>query len=167
MATIYSDERGQVVRASDAMGEYYYIADGMGTPTIGAWEAEESAMAALDGEGEAPGPDFEIDERGERDVETLVEVRGSHASNHPHRFFWVDPVGWEPKLPEEFRDDPQYEVIEGAVFGDGDEAPTEAGLVYLGEIEEHEVKTVSLDDLCWARCGGCDWEGLGDVEVKG
>lgn len=67
MATIYSTQDGQVVRSSDAYGQYYYLADGLGTPTAGGWEREEDAIAALDGEG--PAPTLEIDEQGYRLVE--------------------------------------------------------------------------------------------------
>ena len=64
MATIHSSDKGQVVEARDDYGRYYYIADGLGTPTAGVWDTEEDALAALEGGG--PEPAAEMNERGER-----------------------------------------------------------------------------------------------------
>jgi hypothetical protein len=65
MATIISNENGQVVEARDSLGTYYYLADGLGTPTAGYWLDRDAAHAALDEE-EGPGPDGDIDESAER-----------------------------------------------------------------------------------------------------
>jgi hypothetical protein len=69
MPTIYSTENGQVVKASDLLGVYYYVADSLGTPTEGAWLEEEHAIAYLDGDESAPAPILEMDEQGWRLVE--------------------------------------------------------------------------------------------------
>lgn len=73
MATIYSNANGQVVQSIDELGDYYYLADGLGEPTDGAWTRQEDAIAALDGEG--PAPDHRINGRGERILEPADSFR--------------------------------------------------------------------------------------------
>jgi hypothetical protein len=80
MPTIYSTENGQVVRASDMLGSYYYLADSLGTPTEGAWIREDDAIAFLNGDESAPAPTLEIDEQGYRLVDCAYcgcQVRAS------------------------------------------------------------------------------------------
>jgi hypothetical protein len=64
MATIFSNANGhQVVKARDVYGDYFYLANGLGTPTIGAYSDEDAAVAALD-DPHAPEPDLEMDDKG-------------------------------------------------------------------------------------------------------
>jgi hypothetical protein len=67
MTTIYSNANGQVVKAGDVYGDYYYVADSLGLPSVGAWETEEEAMTALDSDN--PQPTLEMDADGYRLVE--------------------------------------------------------------------------------------------------
>jgi hypothetical protein len=64
MPTTFSSEDGQVVRAHDEIGTYYYLADGLGNPTYGGWDREEDAIAAL--YGDPPPTTVEVDAMGRR-----------------------------------------------------------------------------------------------------
>ena len=68
MATIQSDETGQLVQAEADDGRtYYYLADSLGTPFHGAWFDPDKAQEAFDAGGDEtqfPPVDREIDEAG-------------------------------------------------------------------------------------------------------
>lgn len=72
MTTIYRSEAGQIVRAEDAYGTYYYTCDDFGQPGSGGYTSEDDARAAMavaeSGEDVQayPEPDVRIDERGRR-----------------------------------------------------------------------------------------------------
>ena len=62
--TVGSNENGQVVQARDSRGVYYYLADGLGEPTEGAWSSRLKAIDRLCGNG--PEPEVRIDAKGNR-----------------------------------------------------------------------------------------------------
>lgn len=90
-----------------------------------------------------------------------VTVMIMHQACGRREAHWVEPIGWEPKVPVEFDSD-VYTMEAGSIWGSEEE---EAGLVYFGEAEEGENKEVLLEDLNWVYTGASGLQRLDEPFV--
>jgi hypothetical protein len=93
---------------------------------------------------------------------TKVQVKVSHSAHGRQTAWWVEPVGWTPEIPMEFRGE-QYVMEDGSIWGSEEE---EAALVYFGATEPDETIAVNLEDLNWCYTGTSSIQRLDDPFVK-